>query len=582
MGHRRKRKSNRIDSIRAPAKEQRWPRDALAWAAGLSLVAMTVVAYLPATECGFVWDDDVYVEHNDTLRDLSGLRRIWLELGAIPHQYFPMVHTTFWLEYHLWGLDPTGYHVVNILLHAASAVLLWRVLRLLQVPLAWAIAAAFAVHPVHVESVAWITERKNVLSGLFYLGSALAYLRCGLAPPDASSGGRSWAPYAVSLVLYLLALLSKSVTCSLPAVLLLILWWKRRPFDRRTLLGLVPFFVFGLALGMLSAWMERHHVGAVGTEWGYSPVERCLIAGRALWFYASKLVWPHPLVFIYPQWAIDAGAWVQYVYPAGVIGVLAALWFGRCRLGRGPVVAALYFAGTLFPALGFFEVYFMRYAFVQDHFQYLASVGVIGLVIVAVHRVVRRAGRPSQVLAATCLAGVLVVFAGATWRQTHAYRDRETLWRTTLNRNPNAWMAHTNLGGVLMGQGKPAEAIPHFREGIRLKPDYAKAHSNLCVALGMLGKYNEALDQCREALRIEPGSGEARSNLAKVLAGMGRLTEAVEQYRLALEALPDDAKIHYNLSHALQRLGRSEEARRARAEAARLDPRRYGPPPTGR
>ncbi len=577
MGHRRKPKTAERKSIRRRAPQSRRAGSAAAWAAGLSLMVITVVAYLPAAECGFVWDDDVYVEQNETLRDLEGLSRIWFELGAIPHQYFPMVHTTFWVEYQLWGLDPVGYHVVNILLHAANALLLWRVLRLLQVPAAWAIAAIFAVNPVHVESVAWITERKNVLSTFFYLGSALAYFHHAPIGRDAASDGRSQRYYAASLVLYVLALLSKSVACSLPVVLVLVLWWKRRPFDRRTLVELVPFFLFGLALGLLSVWMERHHVGAVGAEWGYSPIERCLIAGRALWFYAGKLVWPHPLMFIYPQWNIDAGAWTQYLYPAGAVGVLCALWLLRRRLGRGPLVAVLYFVVTLFPALGFFHVYFMRYAFVQDHFQYLASIGVIGLMIATVRSLVWRSNRPVRITAAICLGAVLLVLASLTWRQTQTYQDRETLWRTTLNRNPDAWMAHTNLGGVLLGQGKPREAIPHFRQSTQLKPDYAKAHANWCIALGMLGNYDQALEQCREALRLEPESVEARSNLANVLAAMGRLTEAVEHYRVALEIQPDDAKVYYNLSNALHRLGRYDEARRARAEAARLKPEHYGP-----
>ncbi len=248
---------------------------------------------------GFIWDDDDYVQDNPTLRSLAGLGQIWFQPGAT-RQYYPLVHTTYWLEYRLWGLDPTGYHVVNVILHALSAVVVWRILSRLQVPGAWAAAALFALHPVHVESVAWITERKNALSGAFYLSAAWAYLRY-----EAARRPR-W--YGAALVLFAAALLSKTVTCTLPAALLLVLWWKGQTPMRRPAVALGPFFVLAVAMSAVTVWMERHSVGAWGPEWDLSLVERGLIAGRALWFYAAKLLVPLDLAFIYLRWAIDATA----------------------------------------------------------------------------------------------------------------------------------------------------------------------------------------------------------------------------------------------------------------------------------
>ncbi|HOW19171.1 MAG TPA: O-GlcNAc transferase, partial [Phycisphaerae bacterium] len=338
-------------------------------AAGLLLLALAV--YIPAMRGGFVWDDDDYVTENRTLRSLDGLGRIWFDIRATP-QYYPLVFTSFWLEYHLWDSRPGGYHVVNILLHGTSAVLLWLVLRRLAVPGAWFAAAVFAVHPVHVESVAWITERKNVLSGVFYLSAALVWLRfAGLDCPRAAEPRRR-SLYAIGLFLFACALLSKSVTASLPAALLLVLWWKRGRIARGDFLPLVPFFALGAVMGLITAWVERHHVGAEGAEWALSAAERCLIAGRALWFYAAKLIWPVRLTFIYPRWPIDSGVWWQYLYPIAAVAAIGLLWGLRRRIGRGPLVAVLFFAITLAPALGFFDVYPMRYSFVADHFQYHA------------------------------------------------------------------------------------------------------------------------------------------------------------------------------------------------------------------
>ncbi|MBU0640698.1 MAG: hypothetical protein KKB50_17685 [Planctomycetes bacterium] len=255
---------------------------------GVVLVAATLAAYVPAMRGGFIWDDDYYVSDNQTLRTTDGLRRIWLEPGAVP-QYYPLVHTTYWVEYRLWQDWAPGYHAVNVVLHALSALLVATALRRLQVPGAWFAALLFALHPVHVESVAWITERKNVLSGLFYLLAVLAYCRFANLDSNPARPGRCWGCYTLALALFLCALLSKTVTASLPAALLLLIWWKRGRIGGRDIAPLVPFFALGIALGLVTVWMEKHHVGAQGELWHLALAERLLVAGRAAWFYAGKL-----------------------------------------------------------------------------------------------------------------------------------------------------------------------------------------------------------------------------------------------------------------------------------------------------
>ena len=448
------------------------------------LFLATLLAYLPALRAGWVWDDDSYVTKNPTLIDASGLARMWTDVTALP-QWYPLVHTTFWLERRVYGLNPAGYHLDNVLLHAASAVLLFVLLRRLTVPGALLGAALFALHPVQVESVAWVTERKNVLSGLFYFAAFLAYLKFMPEPLAAtqseSNPPNRWRAYALALVLFLCALLSKTVTASLPAAILVVIWWRRGRINLKTdVLPLVPFFILGAGLAALTGHLERTHVGAVGPEWRYAATPlgeaaaRTLIAGRAVWFYLAKLIWPHPLMFIYPRWHIDPSAWWQWLCPAGVLAVLAALVLLRNRIGRGPAAGALLFVGTLVPALGFANVYPHRYSFVADHFQYLACVGVFALVGAGAARWATRL--KAWTWAVPCL--VLVPLAGLTFARCFAYRDSETLWRDNLAKNPTSWAVLTNLGNALAAEGRTAEAAALYGRALAAAPEIADVQWN--------------------------------------------------------------------------------------------------------
>ena len=444
-------------------------------AAGAALIILlTVAAYIPAMHAGFIWDDDFYVTANPTLRSLGGLAAIWLKPGATI-QYYPLVFTSFWVEHHLWGLHPFGYHLVNILLHAINAVLLWRVLQRLEIPGAWWAAAIFALHPVNVESVAWITERKNTLSGLFYLLAALAWLRYRPLTTSESAREPDWRYYWLALALFACALFSKTVTCSLPAVLMLVIWWKTGRLDKRDGLALAPWFGLGILSGLVTRWMEQR-AGAHGAYWELSFVQRCLVAGRALWFYAGKLFWPRQFTFVYPRWEIDARAAWQYTFPLAALVVLAALWLLRSRIGRGPLAAVLCFAGTLVPALGFFDVYPFRYSFVADHFQYLACIGLITLTTSAVTVIGRRITDEGRRFDGTSAAAALLLILGATtWSQAHIYQNEEILWRDTLAKNPDASIAHNNLGIELQNMGRLPEAIEQLEQARRLQ-QIGRAH----------------------------------------------------------------------------------------------------------
>lgn len=566
---------------------------------GLLIVAGTVVAYLAALQAGFVWDDDNYVVANPTLRNLEGLWRIWFEPLSTP-QYYPLTFATLWLEYRVWALDPFGYHLTNVLLHALNAVLFWRVLWLLRVPGAWLAAAIFALHPIEVESVAWITERKNVLSGAFYLGAALAYFR--FSPPESSDRG-STAWYALALVLFAAALLSKTVTCSLPAALLLVYVWKRQRLDRRDLAALLPFFLIGLAGAATTVWVEREHVGAQGVDWMFSAVERCLIAGRVLWFYIWTLVWPSNLAFMYPRWQIDAAVWWQYVFPVAAVAVVVGLAAFRRRLGDGPLIAVLFYAGTLVPALGFFNVYPMRYSFVADHFAYLATLGPIALAAALAVKAADALAIP-RVPRDVAAVGLLAVLGFLTWRQGRVYEDPESLWTDTVAKNPSSWAVRVNLGGVYADQGLIDEAIAEmqasvelfpsapethnalgamweqqgdlvraeaaFREALRLESRYYEAHTNLGIVYTSLGKFDDAFSHFAVAIRLKPQYADAYYNAALAFAEVGRHTEAARHFGHVLLLVPDHAGAHEGMCGVLVDEGRIEDALRHCQEAVRL------------
>ncbi len=553
---------------------------ALAWPVlvGVSLLAVVLVAYGPALDGELLWDDDAHVTA-PALRSASGLWRIWTDSRAT-QQYYPLVHSAFWLQYQLWGLQTVGYHLVNVALHVTSAVLLWLILARLAVPGALLAAAIWALHPVNVESVAWISELKNTLSGVLYLGALLAYL--GFDPPGAraepgpadSTGAGDLRRYRLAFALFVAALLCKTVTASLPAVLALIFWWKEGRVDwARRWLPLMPFFAIGAAFGLTTAWVERHVLGAEGAAFTLSWLERTLVAGRALWFYLGKLVWPDDLIFVYPRWTVDASAWADWVFPIAAAAGAAALWALRSRIGRGPLVAALCFAGTLLPALGFFNVYTFNYTFVADHFQYLASAAPIALGAALIATGLARAGLWLMPTGVAVCAALLLALAGLTWHQAHLYTDLETLYRGILARNAGGDLAYLNLGVVYHKQGRYEDAARVYRNLIELRPGYTRAYSNLGAVYASLGRQAEAAAVYERALAIDPQFAEVRHHLALAREAEGRLDDAIAEFRAALAARPDLAEAALGLGRAYVAAARPAEAIGPLTAAIARDPR---------
>ena len=524
------------------------------WLRGLLLAAATILVYQQAWHAGYIWDDDVYVTENKLLTAPDGLSRIWFSLDS-PSQYFPLVYTSFRLEHALWGLHPEGYHWVNILLHTVNALLVWRLLGLLRVPGAWLAAAIFALHPVQVESVAWITERKNVLMGLFFLLALLAWIKF----VEASSSQR-WRYYGLALLLYALALFSKTTACTLPAALLLILWLKETRINWRRLVEIAPFVALGIAMGLVSVWWERYHQGTQGELFEIGLPERFLVASRALWFYAGKLLWPVNLVFSYPRWTVSAGNPLDYAWLLATAAAAAVIYFARNHLGRGPEVAALFFVATLSPVLGFIMLYTFRYSFVADHYQYLASIGPLALAAAGITRGFDLLGKKRRFLQVAFSGALLGSLGLLSWRQCAMYADSDTLWWTTLSKNPNSWMAHNTIAASLARNGRVEEAIAHFNKTFELNPGHDDARYNLGNVLRRLGRVDEAIVQYEKALEINPRNALAHYNLAAVLGQKGRADEALAHYEKAVEINPRNVEAQYNLANSLLRHGRLDEA----------------------
>jgi tetratricopeptide (TPR) repeat protein len=528
------------------------------------IVFATFVVYWPACNGRQLWDDDANLTRPD-LQSLHGLYRIWFEIGAT-QQYYPVLHSAFWIEQRLWGDSVLGYHLINVVWHSISVTLLYLILNKLKIPGALLAATIFAVHPVMVESVAWIAEQKNTLSTLFYLGAVLAYLKFD----ETRDRSRYW----VALALFALALLAKTATVTLPFALLVIFWWQRGTLSwRRDVVPLVPFVGLGVATGLMTMWVESALVGVegTGTHLELTPLQRCLVAGRDIWFYLGKLIWPNNLSFVYEHWNIDPTQYWQWTYLIAAIATTFILWTVRKRW-RGPLACWLYFCGTLGPVLGFLDVFMFRYSFVADHLQYLASLGIIAFVSGVIVFAIARATQAIRWIGVASCIGLVTAFAVLSWRQSHIYADTITLYEATLELNANAWLAHNNLASELAGAGKTAEAIEHYRNALRIKPDFAVSHINIASIRIKNREYQEAIDEIQAALSIEPKSAVGHNYFGNALMGIGQPQEAIREYREAIRLDSEFFEAYHNLGLALMQQQQLPEAIEQFQHAIQLRP----------
>jgi protein O-mannosyl-transferase len=562
--------------------------------AGAAIIAVAVfLAYFPSINGGFVLDDELYVTNTKVINASDGLYRIWCTTE--PVDYWPMSNSTLWIEWRLWELNSTGYHVTNLILHVAAALFIWIILRKMSIPGAFFAAIVFALHPVNVQSVAWIAQLKNMMAMLFFLLSILWYLK------DVRSHGGSWERgktfssfilhpssfncwYCLSLAAFVLAMLSKTSAAVLPVLLMGIAWWLspknsvpivetsktgQRAKILRDLAATAPFFAIAIALTLVNMWFQTHGMDVAYRTAGFG--ERLLGAAGVIWFYLYKALLPLNLVFVYPQWSVETANPLWWLPLAAAAAVTAVLWRYRKDWSRPLMFAWGFFCVALAPVLGLKDVGFMEHSLVADQYQYIAIIGVICLIsagFYAWHGQMRSKSRQASGVAFAAVA----ILAFLTWRQSGLYRDAITLYQATLEKNPESWMVQNNLGLALEKAGRPQAALGYYREALRIKPNYADAHYNQGFALVKLGRLPEAVEEYKQAVKLKSDYSQAYNDLGIVFYKMGRLQDSIEQFQIALRLKNDLPESHNNLGIALAQSGRHKEAIEQYHEAINLKP----------
>ncbi len=566
----------------APAKFTLWQQTALIAA----IIVAVAMVYLPVLRGDFVWDDFLLITGNPLLQNFSGLQEIWS--GGRTADYFPLTNTIFWIEHHLFGANATGYHAVNILLQIANALLVWRLLTRLNIPGAWLAGLIFGIPPVHVASVAWISELKNLLAMFFALLSVLCFLEL-----DDQRLRNSVTAYAASLVFFALALLSKTQVVFLPFVLLLCAWWRNKKSAetktnhdlRRDVIRSWPFFALAIVLGLVTMWFQNRGIGEEEIVIGSLP-RRFVNAAMAIWWYAGHLFAPVRLMAIYPNWRFDSPRVLDWLPLIALIGILTGLWHWRDRGTRGALFAVACFVVALLPSLGLVQMAYVRSGtLVANHLQYFADVPLLALFCAGVAYAWNHRQRMTKIATATIVTLLVGAMGTYAFARVQVYRNEETLWQDNLSKNPDAWQAHIMMAQRRFKQERYAEAAYHAGRAAELKPELADIHNELGLAYCRLERFEEGIAEYRAALQLKEakpstarnaGVAKIRTNLANALAitanhlsesasrvpeeAMRRYDEAVRQYEEALELDPHQPAIHRNLGMLLAQLGRYDEA----------------------
>ncbi|MGI9251168.1 MAG: tetratricopeptide repeat protein [Pseudohongiellaceae bacterium] len=595
----------------------------------ITLLLMVAVSYWPSYFAGFVWDDKVFFEA-PPISEWGGLLDLWLRPASLEYEghYWPLVYTTFWLEHKLWGFNPVAFHLVNVVLHAGISVLLWRLLMRLEVPAAWFIAAIFAVHPVHVEAVAWVIARKDLFATLLYLLAVFCWLRFGEQPKGRQGRRLRAVLYSSVLLLYGAAMLSKTVAITLPVALLILAWWKYGRITWQDMLYMLPLFVIGFIIAVLDFNYYSGRAAFVELNLGLGERlvivgERLITVGKALWFYCGKLLWPQPLSIIYPKWDVNPGNLLNWLPLLAAMLLALTLWLARHRIGRGPLAGALFFAVTLSPMLGLAENVYTEFSFVADRYQYLSGVGLIAVLVAAAvtawrritfpdtqHGEMNQAGAGEQATTAqgtallsrwfaghspvsgqaTTTQGTVLLRAGnygikavatllllgcmlLTFNQTKIYKDEITFFTHITTNNPAAHHAHFNLGNALREQGRMEEAITKYQIATEQDPESTEILINIGVAWLESENYQAAEEAFRRAVTLEPGEFQAQQNLAAALRRQQRFSESLAVMQTAATLMPEPIAQHYfYMARDAVALEQAEEAVQYFRQALAIDP----------
>jgi tetratricopeptide (TPR) repeat protein len=503
---------------------------------GLILFGLVLLIYGLGIGREFLFDDLEYIARNPLLRRADAFRLFWFTSEAF--NYYPLFWSLLRLQWMLWGDHATGYHLVNLLVHGANAVLLWRIGRAWRLPGAWWAGALFAVYPLNVQTIAWAAEQKNTWSFFFMALAVLAFIR--------HTRDQRWQSYGLSLLCFFAALACKTSIVGLPFFLAIYYGFGRERAARSYLVRLLPFFVFSLAAGVTTLWFEHHRVGAASHLAALNVWQRLETAGATFWYYLGKAVLPVHLTPMYRGW-VDINAANHTMIPA----LLAILLLVACgvwwrKIGAPAALGIVYYALMMFPLLGIFDTNYFVYSLIADHWQYHALPGLLLAATTTVGRLVQR--RPRFVAWAN-LGGAFGVLGFAVLASLHFthFEDARTLWTYVISRNGEAWIAWYNLGNVHADEHDYPRALAAYRESIRIKPDYYRSRFNLANTLAAAGQMEEADRAYLAAQEIRNNDPDADNNRAVALLQLGREDEAIAGFERALQLEPGKASANLNL-----------------------------------
>ncbi|MBX9789320.1 MAG: tetratricopeptide repeat protein [Pirellulales bacterium] len=579
------------------ARSLAWPEMLIR---GAIIAAVGLLAIWPALPGGFVWDD-VLIPQGRYVKADDGLVKFWTT--GKQADYWPVAYSTHWFEYRAFGARPIGYRCVNVALHIGNALLLWRALTMLRVPGAWWAALLFVAHPVTVEAVAWILQRKTLLSTAFGLGTFISYLHFRASP----DGWPKWSWYAAALVLFALGMLTKTAIVMLPLAMPASVWLLERRVTWGDLWLLVPLLVIAVALGCVGLYFQETKAIGVDVVRDDSLVSRVALFGRSFWFYVSKALCPVNLTFIYPRWPLGIQGPQTFVPLLALIAVTGGLIYATVqRWSTAPLAALAWYGLNLVPVSGLANIYFMRYSLVADHWQYLSLPALIALVVVSTIALVERIKLPTRWLPAAALSAVAFVLTALSWNQAHIYAgdDNRLLWRDTIAKNPDAWIALNNLGTLFNHDGETAanearraaaqgrrvladqsqraaqqsfdDAVGCFRRALVLYPKYSDAEQNWGMNLLVQGQHAEAMRHFQSALDMSPPKtaehAKAHVYVGLVLRAIGRANEALPHFQAAVTDLPHYVQANEELGRALLEAGRPREAEAPLKAALSVNP----------
>ncbi len=519
----------------------------------VSLTALVGVVYYPAIDGTLLWDDWQYTVGNPFLGSWEGLLQIWKapHTGGLP--YFPLTFSTFWLEHYLWGGNLWFDHILSILLHIGNAFLVIKVLQKLRLQGGWWVAALFALHPVHAESVAWVSERSNVLSTFFYLLTLHCYLRF--------LQDFRWKSYWMAQGFFLLALFAKPATCMLPVILILLTHYLQKRLSIKILLPVLPFFIFALIVGLLTIHAESQMGINQVVELDFTVVQHFFLANHIFLFYLSKLLFPYPLMAAYPLWELELGTWNTF-WPVlvnfGLIAALSMLWWKN--YGRA-AYAFLYFGVSLFPVLGFFNTSIFTKTYVADHFQYLPSLGIFVLIVQTGMWAIEKGGL-HKTIGQWVGVSVLLVLGFLSWDRSFVFRSGELLWQDAIAKEPTLFTPYRMLGNIYLQHGKYQMAVEQLSQAIKNKGDgeYPEAYFDRGSAYTLLQQHEQAIADFTQLIQWNENDYKAYSNRGVIYLNTKQYAAAIADFTKVIELAPNPAKSYHGRGTAYFQLGSYQQA----------------------